>query len=505
MPRQVALPDSGSPPISPVAPRPKLRDSCHACASSKVKCSKEKPTCARCAKRGRPCQYFVTRRGGRNRKSQSQTQSMSGSPGGPTGNDNTPAPTSPSTAADVDIDMDTDTGHIPATNDSIQVFLGKDGTTTLAETGASSPGQPLEAQQLLPLEDLFASPIDFDMSDFTSMIDFDLSDFTSTNNTGSVSSTHDWASAHPPTTTIDGTVTDSLADVNNTIFSFGDSTATVTSTASHESSFSLPTSSAPLSLSTGDTSTSDGSSCGCHPRALEVLKQFCSPPGGQTRVASSSSLQAVIDENERVLDTVGTMLPCACSQDGFLLATISRIAFKVMARYEVAARCQQHSLSPSCTSPSSCSSSCSSSSSSAPSTTPSAAASGDTTSSDGSGNGHGVGGGEEHHHHHPMAARVVLGELYRVQRFLNGLSRRLQQMASLDAAGGGREPSSYLGLLGGPGVSGDNMINNNMGGVGGLDDLSLPFSPAFYCQLEANLRRRLRGLSTDIAELVRTA
>ncbi|KAK8064123.1 hypothetical protein PG996_008775 [Apiospora saccharicola] len=395
------------------------------------------------------------------------------------------------------MDMDTDTGLIPAANDSIQVFLGKDGTTTSTETGASSPRQPhgqlLEAQQqLLPLEDLFASPIDFDMSDFTSMIDFDLSDFTSTNNTGSVSSTHDWESAHPPST-MDAAVTDTLADVNNAIFCFGDSAA------SQESTFSLPTSSSSSApLGTGDAITSDGS-CGCHTRALEVLKQFCSPRGPTRAASSFDSLQALIDDNERVLDTVGTMLPCDCSQDGFLLATISRIAFNVMARYEVAARGQRHGFNPASSSSSCSSSSCSSSSTSAPSATPSVAASSDGSS----GHGNSVGGGEEHQ---PMAARVVLGELYRVQRFLNGLCRRLQQMASLDAAGRGREPSSsYLGLLGGPG-SGDHMINNNkIGGGGGLDDVSLPFSPAFYCQLEANLRRRLRGLSTDIAELVRTA
>ena len=43
----------------------KLRDSCTDCASSKVKCSKEKPTCARCTRRGVTCTYMVSRRTGR--------------------------------------------------------------------------------------------------------------------------------------------------------------------------------------------------------------------------------------------------------------------------------------------------------------------------------------------------------------------------------------------------------------------------------------------------------
>ncbi|KAL2179566.1 uncharacterized protein P884DRAFT_195178, partial [Thermothelomyces heterothallicus CBS 202.75] len=40
----------------------KLRDSCTDCASSKVRCGKEKPTCSRCARRGVACVYLVSRR-----------------------------------------------------------------------------------------------------------------------------------------------------------------------------------------------------------------------------------------------------------------------------------------------------------------------------------------------------------------------------------------------------------------------------------------------------------
>ncbi|EAU31626.1 predicted protein [Aspergillus terreus NIH2624] len=43
----------------------KLRGSCHACAASKVRCSKEKPTCSRCSKRGTTCEYLITKRPGR--------------------------------------------------------------------------------------------------------------------------------------------------------------------------------------------------------------------------------------------------------------------------------------------------------------------------------------------------------------------------------------------------------------------------------------------------------
>jgi hypothetical protein len=45
--------------------QPKLRDSCIACSTSKVKCQKEKPTCSRCSERGLTCEYATSKRTGR--------------------------------------------------------------------------------------------------------------------------------------------------------------------------------------------------------------------------------------------------------------------------------------------------------------------------------------------------------------------------------------------------------------------------------------------------------
>lgn len=62
----------------------KLKDSCDVCSASKLRCDKQKPTCARCASLNRPCTYSPARRGGRphrvrrdRNKSQSQSQSQS--------------------------------------------------------------------------------------------------------------------------------------------------------------------------------------------------------------------------------------------------------------------------------------------------------------------------------------------------------------------------------------------------------------------------------------------
>lgn len=47
------------------APQGRLKDSCTACAASKVRCGREKPVCSRCERRGDHCEYTPARRVGR--------------------------------------------------------------------------------------------------------------------------------------------------------------------------------------------------------------------------------------------------------------------------------------------------------------------------------------------------------------------------------------------------------------------------------------------------------
>ncbi|OQE39328.1 hypothetical protein PENCOP_c007G00410 [Penicillium coprophilum] len=53
------------PHITSSLPNPKLKDSCDKCSSSKVRCTREKPFCARCDKLGYTCVYSPARRAGR--------------------------------------------------------------------------------------------------------------------------------------------------------------------------------------------------------------------------------------------------------------------------------------------------------------------------------------------------------------------------------------------------------------------------------------------------------
>ncbi|EGR44833.1 uncharacterized protein TRIREDRAFT_111742 [Trichoderma reesei QM6a] len=63
------------------APARKLKDSCDLCSASKLRCNKQKPTCARCASLNQPCSYSPARRAGRphrvREKSQQQCLEMS--------------------------------------------------------------------------------------------------------------------------------------------------------------------------------------------------------------------------------------------------------------------------------------------------------------------------------------------------------------------------------------------------------------------------------------------
>ncbi|PTB64862.1 hypothetical protein BBK36DRAFT_1177659 [Trichoderma citrinoviride] len=62
-------------------PARKLKDSCDLCSASKLRCNKQKPTCARCASLNQPCSYSPARRAGRphrvREKSQQQSLEMS--------------------------------------------------------------------------------------------------------------------------------------------------------------------------------------------------------------------------------------------------------------------------------------------------------------------------------------------------------------------------------------------------------------------------------------------
>lgn len=53
--------------------RQKIRDSCNSCSSQKIRCSKERPSCARCINKGLECSYSFSQRTGRRARTRSSS------------------------------------------------------------------------------------------------------------------------------------------------------------------------------------------------------------------------------------------------------------------------------------------------------------------------------------------------------------------------------------------------------------------------------------------------
>ncbi|KAB2572093.1 Monodictyphenone cluster transcription factor [Lasiodiplodia theobromae] len=354
---------------------PKLRDSCDGCATSKLKCSKEKPVCARCAKRGMKCEYFATKRAGRKL-------------GGRRG---TNAANVPHTASTLPWSIST-TDSL-ASPDAIQLsFLQHESTypdilpdlLSAGSTASSTPGTLISQ-----IDDFFASPISF----------FDTSD------------TANGTDCHPSAQDIS-----SLLDQNGTSLLLQDDAFS----AIDEVIPDLDTAFKPQTPPATQRSTScneflSESPCCCLIRALSLFKQlFPNPSMSCSRSESRGSekedsadqfptLEAVVRENERTIEAISSMLECTCSEDGYLLSIMSLIVLKVLGWYAAAARREARS---------------------------------DESRSlqkhhmEGLLKGPGavvVGGssdGEDDHRR--IAAQTVLSELHRVQRLINALSHRLK-------------------------------------------------------------------------------
>lgn len=112
----------------------KRRDSCHACAVSKVKCPKEKPACARCENRGIACQYFLMKRPGRRRESESNRQQNNKHNNG----HNSTAPSVTSTRTSI-LDTESETGNRPRDADTIRAAAPPFGTLGFLPDSPTAP------------------------------------------------------------------------------------------------------------------------------------------------------------------------------------------------------------------------------------------------------------------------------------------------------------------------------------------------------------------------------
>lgn len=452
----VALDSSSSAPSTP--PR-KLRDSCFSCSSSKVKCSKEKPTCSRCARRGLVCGYMASRRTGRTSllgkrpapppttaDPESLTRAQqhnitacrarefhsSKSPSPPY---ITPALTPPSTASNA-----SDNG-LHAGADVWRAIL--------------SPGPGIDDAALTSLSDSTTNFDELFASVFTPMLE------TSSMEAPLQSDPHLTTPPPPLPTSMVGL--DDMSICNQDYFSCED--------------FGL-----------GDmvgfgTPPPEPRRC-CMSVALDLLMQLfpnaptaCTMPGSQPATCKVPNLDSVISENKRIIEAITKLLDCPCSQDEYLLAIVSLVVFKIMAWYSAAAGdkslmdpgmsgnnpfvARPEQLGPS---------SFGEHVLQAPTTIGNYCVDGNDRSR--------------------MAAQLVLSELHRVQRLVNSLSKRLENIRVRNC--GLPSPSSASSSC--YGDSGDSQIH---------DAKVTPLSAPTFSQLETDLRKRLRMVSSETIDILR--
>ena len=442
----------------------KLRDSCHACASSKLKCSKEKPTCSRCAKRGLTCEYVATKRGARRHDSRlSIDKSGTTSPGATATVNETQLLTPPSGWFALNSSISrTDSLPTPSIVPNPRPSTS-DASSSFFQNLLSPVGQSLSSAPTDPT---------IDLDDFCdSRVSFSAPDTIETDFLGE---------AHFFSTSVDSSNNGSANLFDS--FNFPEDTVS--------EFFALPN---PHSPSNGRASpTSDAqsyrsshstdSACFCLVSALDLLKQLFPNPSttctasvrqGFDNRTNLPTIQTVIAKNKNTIEAVSNMLQCSCSQDGYLLATISLIMFKALAWYAAAAR-----------------------------RTPSGEVEKDNKNND---SVQSLGKAHSRYPSHSeqvlqdpavigsyclagedsarMAAQLVLSELHRAQRLVNQLSAKLKMQVIRDSG-----------------------VEDKADGAGCENadvQTTLPFSAVMLDRLEVDLRKRLRTLSLEIAEGLR--
>ncbi|KAJ5742863.1 hypothetical protein N7533_009965 [Penicillium manginii] len=417
----------------------KLRDSCNRCAASKIKCSKEKPTCSRCSKQGRPCEYFATKRAGRK-------------PGR-----RVSYPTSLPVTRDQDVPTTIPTTMAALTASATTMAAAASiWTTDLSEPDmmqlspvSPSGGFPDIFSGLSSLEDSLGDPtistpatLDFNLTNFsTSGVAYSMNNLIESSHfrhSYGANNLSDWgrATTMPPhLSSVDAAVAPNVSPPQN------------------------PTDIRPVSVD----GLNSGQICS-FARALALLKDPPSPASllNQVPVESHAGLRpvrtirSVMTENEQTVQVISDILQERPTEDGCLLAVLSVIILKVLTRYAAVLR-QTPGFDGD------------GSDQNSPASEQMELL-GDTSCTDSEGQSRKV-------------AQQVLGQLHRVQHVVNILSQCFQ-------ADGGRAEARNLPSPGGS----DNSLY--------MESL-FPFPHYILEQFENDLRKRLRTLSADIVGRLR--
>lgn len=227
-----------------------------------------------------------------------------------------------------------------------------------------------------------------------------------------------------------------------------------------------------------------GSSCACLVQALAIMRNLISTPPDPYKSFTTQNVdngtalttwtvQAVFGRNQTSIEAVGTMLQCSCSQDAYLLAVMSLIMFKVLGWYAAVARetpCWQESCAH----------------------LPSPYLAGQEQAYHNQTNVVGGGCCLECANSARMVAQMVMTELQRVRYLVGQLSSKLKVQAAKKGGEGG---------AGGQGEQGRGVVPP--GGWDWDNEMTLPLSPTMYDQMDADLKKRLRALSSEMMDRLR--
>lgn len=446
----------------------KLRDSCHACALSKVKCHKQKPTCSRCTKRGIVCEYFVTKRPGRKRDS--------------------------THAANNDSHGDTIKVARPVSSGGQDAWLGTTGSTAAYSTFSGSHDylNPSDLSPTSPRPNNGSGTEQSTSSDIFSSLLMPLEHYSS-ELMGMNNEFDDFFDS--PIAFSD------LEALDPRIFSHGRSDIakllipndTSPEFLSGPSSVQFSNASKPTSPSNGRALSSSGTSmsgvsesCNCLIQALDLMKKLSSPnsgtsppsnytptsktsPTGHVVCTAVPSAHDVVVENKQTIEILSNMLQCSCAEDGYLLMVLSMIVFRIVGQYAAVALGEPG---------------------------------GDAENGEKSHDN--VSGKEkrkrlssfapDNEGFRRRAAQLILSELHRVQRLVNDLSLRLKAHGRAE---------------GNTNNDGGVMIARNCGWETQIPTLSdhltkaAPFSTARFAQLEVDMRTCLTTLSSEIISMLR--
>lgn len=433
---------------------PKMRDSCTSCATSKVKCSKERPTCARCAQRGDSCKYTASKRNGRNAQPPATAEPAA---------DNRPGERDTNGVAEAPDSATTAPGSFSTFMDMDSCLMDQDMldlSTVPSNTWSSVLSPPSSATNL-------AAPAAFPYSS-TDLDDLFGSSTTlpTLNNSTAATPLQQQSNQAPsiaPTAVLGSSGSgQAFGQISDPIFDLGAPNPDIAY--GNPSEFgSLPP--------------KPSSSC-CLNTALEFLTQLspnastaCTFPGSQQKDGHIANIDTVISENKRILEALGNMLGCECSNDDYLIALICFILLKVIAWYDAAARRSMSSDNHVATKGSSAENRISS------------AHSEQVQQNPGKFGNRQLDGTSQTR----MAAQQTLSELHRVQRLANHLSKHLEASRKSRRSRSNSTSSSATSSI-------DDLANAAYGS---------PLPNPIVDQLESDVRRRLRTVSCEIIDTLR--